>query len=78
MPAALVKVVIMNFSRKVLQLPASAPHEVGRAHEQGEWPVGVEGGVEPLPPKVVVGFWQSEPREVVELSQLDPKSTGSC
>ena len=62
----------MNFSRKVLQLPANAPHELGRAHGQGEGPVEVEGVVDPLPPKVVVGFWQPEPRVVVELYQLDP------
>ena len=58
-------------------MSATAPHELARAHGQGEGPVEVEGVVDSLPPEVVVGFWQPEPRGVVELSQLYPKSSGS-
>ena len=51
----------------------NAPHEQCRAHGQGDGPLGVEGVVDPLPLKLIVGFWQPEPRVVVELYQLDPK-----
>ena len=42
-------------------MTATAPHELGRVHVQGERHVEVEGEVASLPPEVVVGSWQPEP-----------------